>query len=489
MLPDNILNGGNNLIKRLSLFILIFSISGKINAREFKKPHQLKTIFYKLDYKINFQEKRIAAFCEMTLQSHNEKPVITIPLLLYRLMKVASVKEEKGNALQFHQRIVSFEDWDTYQANYIEVKLPKPLLKGNTYKLRIEYNGYLHGYTETGNEYVRDKIDPDFTILRPDCLAYPELGYPNDKLNKAAGFEPSFNYELKITVPDSLTAVNGGEFIRKDTKDGYSTFSYKNSKLAWRIDIMIGKYKTMLSPPLKIHYLEQDQAGAETVLRFGKKAFALYSKWWGELKEIQTFCVIEIPRGYGSQADVTCILQSADAFTDSTEMRQLYHELSHLWNVTSTDKYYARWNEGLATFVEYLTIEKLENRSYLDYVTDWFLGVVKKEIESDSLLKITPPVDFGKKGIQSYSYGVGMILFRVLYEVMGETDFNKCIGKYYSDYYVTGAGTNQFVEMAIKLSDNNLTEFFRDWMYTAKYTQFISNGLSIKEMSKKYIKY
>lgn len=488
MFTNNIISTGKiSILRAIVFYLVICFFPAAIFSRQSWKPQQLKTIYYNLDIKIDFKEKKLLGECGMTITSNNNNPVTTIPLLLYRLMKVKSVKDDKGNTLRFRQGIMSFEDWETYQANFIEVILPKPITKGKTFKLLIEYSGYLHGYTETGMGYVRDKIDPGFTIIRPDCLAYPELGYPSDSINKLAGFAPSFDYELKINVPDSLTVVNGGTLISKEKKNGVATYRYKNTKLAWRIDIIIGKYKTLESSFLKIHYLEQDQAGAETVFRYAQIALALYSKWWGELKEIHSFAVIEIPNGYGSQADETCILQSADVFNDSLQMRQLYHELSHLWNVNSNDKYYPRWNEGLATFVEYLTIEKLENRQYLDYVTNWYLNVIRKEIEADSLLRKTPFIDFGKMRIHSYAYEIGMVMFRVLYEVLGENDFNRCINKYYSNYHLSGATTDQFVETAKKVSGQKVTKFFNDWMYSIRWQAFIRNELSIKDMSKKYI--
>jgi hypothetical protein len=149
--------------------------------------------------------------------------------------------------------------------------------------------------------------------------------------------------------------------------------------------------------------LEQDPEGAETVFRYAQKALALYSTGWGTLKEVQTFSVIGIPGGYGSQADETCILQSADVFNDSTEMRQLYHGLSLLWNVNSTGKNYPRWNEGLGTFIEYLTIEKLENRPYVESVTNWYFNIIKRETGTDSLLRKTPFIDFAKKEVFSHT--------------------------------------------------------------------------------------
>jgi aminopeptidase N len=222
------------------------------------------------------------------------------------------------------------------------------------------------------------------------------------------------------------------------------------------------------------------------VFKYAQLTLNLFSEWWGKLEESKPFSIIEIPSGYGSQADVTCILQTSDAFNDSTNLRQLYHEISHLWNVKSNDIYFPRWNEGLATFIEYLTIEKLENRPYLDYVTDWFLKQVRKELESDSILNKTPMIDFGKMGIQSNSYTVGMIMFRVLYQIIGENDFNKCIRTYYSTYYFKGATTDEFVATAKKVSTKKLSKFFDDWIYSTKYTELIKKGLTVNEMCNLY---
>ena len=470
-----------------ALLVLLSMVIDSNAQNNFEKNLLLKTINYDLDVHVDYENKKIISTCGMTVINRTDEESKIIPLLLYRLMKVSSIKEENGNPLVYSQRVLSFEDWEIYQANYIEVVPAKPLLKGDSCKLIIEYEGYLLGYTETGMNYVRDKIDAEFTILRPDCKAYPELGYPSEKINRAAGFSPSFDYTIKIHVPDSLVAVNGGALISKKTKDGYSTYTYQNTKLAWRIDIAIGKYKILETPLLKIYYLEQDSAGAQTVFKYARRTLKLYSEWWGKLKESKTFSVIEIPGGYGSQADETCILQTADAFNDSTQMRQLYHEISHLWNVKSNDQYYPRWNEGLATFIEYLTIEKLENRPYLDYVTDWFLKQVRKEIGGGGKLNETPLIDFGKMGIQSHSYSVGMIMFRVLYQIMGESDFNKCISFYYSDYYRKGGTTDEFVATAKKVSAINLSKFFDDWIYSTKYTELIKTELTINEMSKLYL--
>jgi hypothetical protein len=386
------------LMRKMAVGIFILcSIVIESNAQNhFDQNLLLKTINYNLDLHVDYKNDKIVGICGLTVMNPTAQVIKTIPLLLYRLMKVTSIKDENDNALAYTQRVLSFEDWETLQVNYLEVTPSKPLIKGDTFKLNIYYEGYLLGYTETGMSYVRDKIDPDFTIIRPDCKAYPEIGYPSEKINRAAGYSPSFDYTIKIHVPDSLVAVNGGELVSKETNNEFSTYTFRNIKLAWRMDIAIGKYKIIETPLLKVYYLNKDSIGAEMVFKYAQLTLNLFSEWWGKLEESKPFSIIEIPSGYGSQADETCILQTSDAFNDSTNLRQLYHEISHLWNVKSNDIYFPRWNEGLATFIEYLTIEKLENRPYLDYVTDWFLKQIRKELESDSILNKTPMIDFGK---------------------------------------------------------------------------------------------
>ena len=49
----------------------------------------------------------------------------------------------------------------------------------------------------------------------------------------------------------------------------------------------------------------------------------------------------------------------------------------------------------------------------MDYVSDWYLKQLRKVIESGSVPRETPLIDFGKMGIQSNSYSVGMLMFRV----------------------------------------------------------------------------
>ena len=465
-------------------FTLIFTFAALPQAFS-DKTLSLKAVNYKLDIRFDFDKKKLFGKCTIQLNNPSDKAIKTVPLLLYRLLKVDSIKDEKGNPVRFTQQVLTFEDWSLYQANYIEVVTDEPIKSGEKKTLTVEYSGHLLGYAETGMLYIKDKIDPNFTIIRPDSLGYPELGYPSFGVNRAAGLA-EFDYEINVTVPEEITVANGGKLVAKTSENGLSTYKYRNIKPAWRIDIAIAKYNILTSGNFKLYHFPEDIDGANRIMKSAKETFALYSKWWGQLKNHESFSVIEIPSNLGSQADVTSILQTADAFKDDDKTGQLYHEISHIWNVEPKEKASPRWNEGLAMFVMYLTVEKLENRRILENSTVRTLNLIRKKLKESDKLASTPMINYGKEGITGNSYTVGMLMFRVLYDLVGEEKFNRIIGSFYQNHYKAGATTNDFVKLAKKISNVDLNKFFDDWMFTTNYTKFIEKGDSINTIVATY---
>src|SRR3972149_6477562 len=75
-------------------------------------------------------------------------------------------------------------------------------------------------------------------------------------------------------------------------------------------------------------------------------------------------------------------IQSAAAFKDPEQHREVYHEISHLWNVPPTDRPSPRWNEGQASFLEYLVTQEVTGKPIVDarasQLVDWLRGGVPK---------------------------------------------------------------------------------------------------------------
>ncbi|MBA7650278.1 hypothetical protein ES703_58081 [subsurface metagenome] len=278
--------------------------------------------------------------------------------------------------------------------------------------------------------------------------------------------------------------------VQKISKNRLVTYSYQNIKPAWRIDIAIAKYGVLEDKPnrLKIFHFHDDAENAMVVLDAMKKTTELYTHWFGPLKDYQGFSIIEIPGGFGSQADVTCIIQTESAFKKRNRLYELYHEISHLWNVKPLDPLPSRFeSEGLAMFLQYLVQEKLEDKKgALEKGVEWACENFRRKSQNDPKCKDVPIIDYGKEMLTDLSYSKGMIFFYVLYRLAGEKNFYEIIGKFYQEYNETGATSEDFIKYTNEVSNVDLTKLFQEWIYGSKSSEYIINGVPIEEIIRNY---
>jgi hypothetical protein len=471
--------------------ILILVLAGCAVEPEFvpfaERTIQVAPARYELDLSIDYDEERVRGRALLSVENVSEAEADYVPLLLYRLMRADGVRDEHGSPLEFRQSIEEYADWSEMQVRYVEVRLPSPLSPGEQRKLEIEWSGGLNGYTEAMG-YVRDRIDREFTILRRDARAYPVIGVPHDQVSRAAGL-PEYDYEIRVTVPPDLVVANGGELLGVERPADTMTWVYRNIKPAWRIDIAVAPYGMLEEGGLTVFHLPGDAEGARRIVREFSRAVGTFTEWFGPLDEMGSFSVIEIPEGFGSQTDVTSILQTADAFRSEDSAHEFYHEASHLWNVRPTDNPSPRWNEGLASFLERLLMDVYAGNAELpevERVAAVYRRRLRQRFADDPDAAATPMIDYGKAGITGYSYTAGMLMFGTLYHLVGQEDFNRIVGGFYEKHRATGASTAQFVAYADATAEIDLQPFFRDWLKTTDWQRFLESGLTLGEMAETY---
>jgi hypothetical protein len=436
----------------------------------------VKITSYDLRYRIDFNEQKL--FCAASLTLNHVKTGDTLHLLLYRLLKVRSVATSDGRKLRFSQNVISFSDWDNFQVNSISIYL------AGASKINIEYDGYLFGYIETGMSYVKDHINPEFTILRMDSYAYPVQGITNWENNRAEGLS-NFNYKVSVRIPDSLNVINGGKLVSKvNYADNTTEYIYINNKPAWRIDLAIAKYQEIHDKGFSVYYFPQDSLGAKVISTNIRKVSNLYSAWFGNISS-SGYSIIELPDDYGSQADVSCILQTAAAFKSDELMYELYHEISHLWNVSANDKQPCRLeSEGLAMFLQYLTVEKLNDKhGYLDSAVAKTLFRLKKKLDTDTQFAKTPMIDYGKKNMTSFSYTKGLLFFYLFYKLVGEESFLSGLKMFYNEYRGSGATTRQFTDFIAKnVNNKRIGLLVNSWVFTNESSQQIKECIDVDDL-------
>jgi hypothetical protein len=471
----------------IKLFLLLLIINSETFAISRGAAQLPRTIGYSLDLRIDYTNDKLYGKCEITISNETDQPLGTVPVLLYRLLSVKSVENTKCIPLSFKQEITSISGWEKLQVNYIEISLDEKLAPGEEKTLRIVYEGYLLGYSSEGWRYVKDHIDKNFTIIRTDGFDYPVLGYPNDQEMMAITRE-QYNYNIRITVPNGIIAASGGELIGQTKTDNETTFIFQSKKPSWRLDITVTDYKILDNSKNRIYYFKPDSSGAKLIMNDFEKSMELYENWYGAIKDYLGYTIIEVPEGYGSQADAASILITADNFNKQGEILTLYHEASHLWNVKILDAQPCRFeSEGLAKFSEFLLSEKLDHReNAISIAGQNFLDQIRKDFLEKPEYQNIPIKDYGIRDMTYYSYNLGMVVFAIYYDIVGQDCFNRTIRSFYSTYYSNGATLDDFINHCKKSSQVNLEKFFNDWIYTTNAIKLLADGKTFKDFIQYY---
>ena len=468
---------------RAAILLAAFALAGGIAAA----AEPLRPTRYELDVALDLKEERMTATARIAFRNAGAAPVSEASFLLYRLLGVTAVRDASGAPTPFSQSVVAFEDDPKRQANRVRVLLAPPLEGGASRTIEIAYAGYLAGYVETGALYIQDRISEDFTIVREDADAYPTLRPASWEKIRSEPL-PEFDYLARVTVPDTHVVANGGLLVERTVRDGLATSVYRNLKPAWRMDFAVARFRVLESPGLRVFALPEDSAGAKRVLRSADRCLALYREWFGPLKDPPTFTIIEIPDGWGSQADVTSILQAAAAFRDPQKIHELYHEISHLWNVPPRDASFCRWNEGLAAFLEALTQETLDGSPSLDAQAEKTAHRRLERAREDPRLATVPMIDYGKAGMTGDSYRTGMLMFYALDRLVGPAAFRTIVGSHYARHHAGGATTAEFVAEAERAGGPGVAPLFRDWLFTTRWLEILSSGADVRTLAERYRK-
>jgi len=443
---------------------------------------------YELRVRIQPAEEHFTASAQVTLSNPTATPQRDIPFLLYRLLAVDAAEDEKGEALAFRQAVVSMSDEKNWQVNSVTVTLREPLPPRGTTRITLKYSGAIFGYREVMG-YVRDQIGEDYTLLRPDALAYPMLAVPSLQ-SLSAAYDTLFTYDLEITVPSGAVVACGGLPGGVSVGQGTEMFRFTSRVPTWRIDIAAAKFKVLKNDAgnLVVYAMPEDEAGARDLLKEMQRVMEFYTLRFGPSKKATAYTVIEIPDGWGSQASDFYILQAAAAFKDPKRAHELYHEIGHSWNAKAKPEFQrTRWfDEAFASYFEALAMREFEGQKAFDDRMAGYRERFRNEVKKESRNATTPIAEYGKEELGENSYTKGAWSLYVLNQIVGDEKFNQIIRTFLAEFSDRPAGFGDFQGMAERISKRDLSGFFKEWIFGAESSVLLMGNASVQQIVERY---
>jgi hypothetical protein len=236
------------------------------------------------------------------------------------------------------------------------------------------------------------------------------------------------------------------------------------------LNIAIAPYKVAEADGIRVYALPADAARAENIVNAGRQAVMLLERWYGPLAAKPRVTVVEIPEGFGSQASATAgIILDAAAFKDKAELPQFYHELSHFWNAPDLDAPSPRWNEGLATYLQFRLASEIDGfQGTPDVLERARSRVCTADARRD--LERIPFARFGREGRTDWAYSVGLLMFSGLGEVIGEAQLDGGLRQYVQAHLLKGGTTAELTAtLAGASGSQKAAAFLHDWMDTTEW--------------------
>ena len=443
---------------------------------------------YDLHFNLLLKENRLEADATMKVKNLTLMPVSEIPFILYRLFDILDVTEDRGIALPFNQTVVKFSDEKSLQVNLVKVGLPRPLQPGKTATVRLKYAGPLWGYPEV-MAYVRDRIDENYSLLRPDSLAYPVLAQASFQSFVAAS-RSGFTYRVETEVPPGYIVACGGRSVETKNKANTITFVFESYKPTWRIDIAAARFKMIEDEGHKIRVfaIPEDEGEGRRILEAAKKSFRFYSGLFGEAGDFPGYTIIEVPEGWGSQASDFYVLQTAAAFRDKGRTSELYHEIAHNWNVRAKPaiqrcRYF---DEAFASYFQGLAIREFEGEEafekYMTRLRDRFLQSCERDEENGS----TPIAEYWREERGENSYTKGAWSLFVLHQVVGDSVLRSLVSGFLREFRTREADFESFQGFAEKAAGMNLDRFFKEWIFGAESSRLLREKLDAGKIAERY---
>jgi aminopeptidase N len=292
------------------------------------------------------------------------------------------------------------------------------------------------------NDHLSDKATVEFIITAPDHYEVVSNGKKIEEIN-LPGHLKRTHWKENVPIPTKVMVI------------GATNFAVTHFADVDRIPLSSWVYPENKDSGFK-HY-----AIAKNILQWYIKKIGAYP--FEKLANVQSKTI------FGGMENASCIFYFENSVNDPGIESLFAHEIAHQWfgdNVTEKDWPHLWLSEGFAT---YMTDLYLENK----YGKDSLKNLLKQQRQK--VLRFykdhkTPVVDTSATNdlmhlLNANSYQKGGWILHLLRRKVGDSLFWKGIRDYYKTFEGKNAGTEDFEKIFEKVTHQNLSTFFNQWLF------------------------
>ncbi len=382
----------------------------------------------------------------------------TLNFELHGGLHVDKVTDASGGELRYRQEGLSFH-----------VDFLNPVPQGAPSFITVNYGGPL--LSAEGSPVENLKLA--YVGSEGSYLLYPARWFPVSTYGV-----DRFAASVHITVPSDETVITSGRPSAPVRQAGKVTYAFDYSQPSFPGTVLAGKYVAQPGTAVGADISLFLKPGHEDLAaRYGETAARIlefFSRKFGPLPDGH-LAIVEIDDGtVGGYSAPGFVVLASRALTTSVNSRLLAHEISHQWwrilvNPASPDD--AFLDEGLATYAAAMYVEdEAGEAAFEDVMRDVQIGALTHEdvapiAQAGRLQEYTPEY-------QSIVFQKGAMVFHMLRWVVGDALFLDTLRTVAHDYAWKSISTGQFEQVTEKVSKQELTYFFAQWVSSTGVPQF-----------------
>lgn len=350
----------------------------------------------------------------------------------------------------------------------VQVGLAKPLPKGQTATISLEYAGNLADAEHSPIEGVQlAYIGEEGSYLLYPGRWFPMTGYSVDR----------YAAELHITVPAAFTVVSGGAAQAPARSGDKAVFNFTFDKPQFPGSIAAVPLQpeavTAEGLTMKVYFSAAHQAMAKAYGGAAARMVTFYSGMFGP-PPVANLSIVEMDdRSLGGYAGPEVIFLAPRAISSQPNIPLLAQEIAQQWwrGLVSPASKADLWiDHGMATYSSALFVESERGEAaLLDRI---------RQMSIDALTNDTIPVraagrlaDFSPQ-FHSIMYSKAAVVLHMLRWVIGKDAFFRTLKTFADQYTFRSATTEDFEKLAQQSSSEKLGPFFMQWMESTGASDF-----------------